>query len=92
GMDTIINGCSPIAIAWKEADTPTTPSPSPTAEATATPEPTVSAEPTATAAASPASTAPSTGDEESPMLWAALVILCAAGLGAALTLTRKGRE
>ncbi|MCD7845277.1 MAG: hypothetical protein LUG57_05375, partial [Oscillospiraceae bacterium] len=59
--------------------------PSPTATATATPEP------TATAVASPTSTAPSTGDEESPMLWAALVVLCAAGLGAALPLTRKGR-
>ncbi|MCD8088582.1 MAG: leucine-rich repeat domain-containing protein [Oscillospiraceae bacterium] len=74
----------------------TTPTPSPTAAATDTPEPTASAEPTATAAAaataSPVNTSPSTGDEANPLLWALLAIVCAAGLGVATTLSRKGRK
>ncbi|MCD7845358.1 MAG: hypothetical protein LUG57_05825, partial [Oscillospiraceae bacterium] len=77
-------GCSPIAIAWTAAHTP--PTPTPTAAAPATPEPpaaaaaTTTPEPTATAAANPASTAPSTGDECSPLLWAALLLTSCAAL------------
>ncbi|MCD7768669.1 MAG: leucine-rich repeat domain-containing protein, partial [Oscillospiraceae bacterium] len=64
-----------------------------TGEATEPPAETAtpSASPTATAAASPAGAAPSTGDEASPLLWAILAAVCAAGLGAALALARKER-
>ncbi|MCD7845686.1 MAG: hypothetical protein LUG57_07535 [Oscillospiraceae bacterium] len=75
GMATAINGCSPIAITWKAADTSATPSPSPTATAA----------PTATA------TAPGTGDEAAPLLWLALLTLCGAGLGLAVGKRRRSR-
>ncbi|MCC8357538.1 MAG: hypothetical protein LJU34_06825, partial [Oscillospiraceae bacterium] len=69
GLTVTLKGLSPVAVAWKEADTAAT----------------VTVTPAATA------TAPSTGDASTPLLWLALLTLCAGGLGAA-ALIPAGRK
>lgn len=71
GLTVTLKGLSPVAVAWKAADTAATV--------------TVTVTPAAT------TTAPSTGDAGTPLLWLALLTLCAGGLGAA-ALIPAGRK